>query len=111
MAIVRAVSGVGIKEGSELTRPSCGEAGASLLSGIGVHAEYSADDIDAPGAGPGEYPFTRGIHRDMYRGRTWTMRQFAGFGSARDTNRRFHYLLGQGQQGLSTAFDMPTLMG
>ncbi|MDQ7842899.1 MAG: methylmalonyl-CoA mutase family protein [Armatimonadota bacterium] len=60
---------------------------------------------------PGEYPFTRGIHPTMYRGRLWTMRQFAGFGSAEDSNRRFHYLLEQGQTGLSVAFDMPTLMG
>jgi methylmalonyl-CoA mutase N-terminal domain/subunit len=60
---------------------------------------------------PGEYPFTRGIHATMYRGRLWTMRQFAGFGTAEDTNRRFHYLLDQGQTGLSVAFDMPTLMG
>ncbi len=60
---------------------------------------------------PGEYPFTRGIHPTMYRGRLWTMRQFAGFGSAEDTNRRFHYLLERGQTGLSVAFDMPTLMG
>ncbi len=60
---------------------------------------------------PGEYPFTRGIHPTMYRGRLWTMREFAGFGSAEDTNRRFHYLLKQGQTGLSVAFDMPTLMG
>lgn len=60
---------------------------------------------------PGSYPFTRGIHNTMYRGRLWTMRQFAGFGSPQDTNRRFKYLMGQGQTGLSTAFDMPTLMG
>jgi len=60
---------------------------------------------------PGEYPFTRGIHPTMYRERLWTMRQFAGFGSADDSNRRFHYLLEQGQTGLSVAFDMPTLMG
>lgn len=60
---------------------------------------------------PGSYPFTRGIHSTMYRGRLWTMRQFAGFGTPEDTNRRFKYLLGQGQTGLSTAFDMPTLMG
>ncbi len=60
---------------------------------------------------PGEYPYTRGIHPTMYRGRLWTMRQFAGFGSAEDTNRRFHYLLEHGQTGLSVAFDMPTLMG
>lgn len=60
---------------------------------------------------PGCYPFTRGIHADMYRGRLWTMRQFAGFGTARQTNERFQFLLGQGQTGLSTAFDLPTLMG
>ncbi|MDH3283832.1 MAG: methylmalonyl-CoA mutase family protein, partial [Acidobacteriota bacterium] len=60
---------------------------------------------------PGEYPFTRGIHGTMHRGRLWTMRMFAGFGAAEDTNRRFKYLLEHGQTGLSTAFDMPTLMG
>jgi methylmalonyl-CoA mutase, N-terminal domain len=60
---------------------------------------------------PGEYPFTRGIHPSMYRGRLWTMRQFAGFGTSEETNERFHYLLEHGQTGLSTAFDMPSLMG
>lgn len=60
---------------------------------------------------PGEYPFTRGIHPTMYRGRLWTMRQFSGFGTAEDTNRRFKYLLAQGQTGLSVAFHLPTLMG
>ncbi|MBA2546520.1 MAG: methylmalonyl-CoA mutase family protein [Solirubrobacterales bacterium] len=60
---------------------------------------------------PGEYPFTRGVYPSMYRGRLWTMRQFAGFGTAEETNERFHYLLEHGQTGLSTAFDMPTLMG
>src|SRR5215831_6761314 len=60
---------------------------------------------------PGEFPFTRGIHPTMYRGKLWTMRQFAGFGSAEDTNARFAYLLEHGQTGLSTAFDLPTLMG
>ena len=60
---------------------------------------------------PGQPPYTRGIHGTMYRGRLWTMRQFAGFGSAEDTNQRFRYLLGQGQTGLSVAFDLPTLMG
>ncbi len=60
---------------------------------------------------PGEYPFTRGIHPTMYRARTWTMRMFAGFGTAEETNERFKYLLGQGQTGLSVAFDLPTLMG
>ena len=60
---------------------------------------------------PGEFPYTRGIHYNMYRGRLWTMRQFAGFGTPRDTNRRFKYLLEKGQMGLSVAFDLPTLMG
>jgi len=60
---------------------------------------------------PGEFPYTRGPYPTMYRGRTWTMRQFAGFGSAEDTNERFHYLIDEGQTGLSTAFDMPSLMG
>jgi methylmalonyl-CoA mutase N-terminal domain/subunit len=60
---------------------------------------------------PGEFPYTRGIHSTMYRGRLWTMRMFAGFGSARETNERFKYLLKQGQTGLSTAFDLPTLYG
>ena len=60
---------------------------------------------------PGEPPYTRGIYPSMYRGRVWTMRQFAGFGTAEETNARFRYLLAHGQTGLSTAFDMPTLMG
>src|SRR3984893_16374148 len=60
---------------------------------------------------PGQPPYTRGIHPTMYRGRLWTMRQFAGFGTAEDTNARFRYLLAQGQTGLSVAFDLPTLMG
>src|SRR5688572_6431447 len=60
---------------------------------------------------PGEYPFTRGVQPTMYRGRPWTMRQYAGFGRAEDANRRYHYLLGSGQTGLSVAFDLPTQMG
>src|SRR6266571_5137270 len=60
---------------------------------------------------PGRFPFTRGIQSTMYRGRLWTMRQYAGFGTAAETNRRFHYLLEQGQSGLSVAFDLPTQMG
>ncbi|MDP9228295.1 MAG: methylmalonyl-CoA mutase family protein, partial [Actinomycetota bacterium] len=67
--------------------------------------------IDRDVGYPGEYPFTRGVYPSMYRGRMWTMRQFAGFGTAEETNERFRYLLDQGQTGLSTAFDMPTLMG
>ena len=60
---------------------------------------------------PGQYPYTRGIHPNLYRGKLWTMRQFSGFGSPLETNQRFKYLLKQGQTGLSVAFDMPTLMG
>jgi methylmalonyl-CoA mutase N-terminal domain/subunit len=68
-------------------------------------------DLERDLAKPGEYPYTRGIHPSMYRGRLWTMRQFAGFGNAKQTNERYHFLLAQGQMGLSVAFDMPTLMG
>ena len=90
------------------------ESIASTQSGIPVKLCYQAADAarfcDTLGA-PGEYPYTRGVHADMYRGKPWTMRMFAGFGTPEDTNRRFKYLLSQGQTGLSTAFDMPTLMG
>ncbi|PSP78823.1 methylmalonyl-CoA mutase [Halobacteriales archaeon QS_4_69_225] len=68
-------------------------------------------DYDGDLGYPGEPPYTRGVYPTMYRGRTWTMRQFAGFGTAEETNERFHYLIDNGQTGLSTAFDMPTLMG
>ena len=70
------------------------------------HIDYQRDLGD-----PGDFPYTRGIHKNMYRGRLWTIRQFAGFGTAKDTNERFHYLLKNGQMGLSVAFDLPTLMG
>ncbi|HLE43005.1 MAG TPA: methylmalonyl-CoA mutase family protein, partial [Methylomirabilota bacterium] len=84
-------------------------------SGLPVHRVYTPEDV----AGtpfeeiglPGRYPFTRGPYPTMYRGRLWTMRQIAGYGTGEDTNRRFHYLIGQGQTGLSVDFDMPTLMG
>src|SRR5947207_3951033 len=73
---------------------------------------YRPNSADGQGIGePGEFPYTRGIQPNMYRGRLWTMRQYAGFGSAAETNRRFKYLLSQGQTGLSTAFDLPTQMG
>jgi methylmalonyl-CoA mutase N-terminal domain/subunit len=68
-------------------------------------------DLEGELGKPGDFPFTRGIHHNMYQGRIWTMRQFSGFGTAKDTNKRFKYLLEKGQTGLSTAFDMPTLMG
>ena len=80
------------------------------LDPLYVPSETNGDYDRALGY-PGEYPYTRGVYGSMYRGRLWTMRQFAGFGLAEDTNARFHYLLSQGQDGLSTAFDMPTLMG
>ncbi len=86
------------------------------LSGTPVERVYGpagVADLDpaADLAEPGEYPFTRGIHPDMYRGKLWTMRQFSGFATPRETNRRYRYLLEQGQSGLSVAFDLPTLMG
>ncbi len=88
----------------------------STLSDIPVDPLYTAEDL--PGFTPerdlglpGEFPYTRGVYPSMYRGRLWTMRQFAGFGSAEDTNARFQYLRAHGVTGLSTAFDMPTLMG
>jgi methylmalonyl-CoA mutase N-terminal domain/subunit len=80
-------------------------------SGIEVKACYGPSTGRAPEAPPGTYPFTRGIHSDMYRGRLWTMRQYAGYGSAEATNARFRYLLDAGQTGLSVAFDLPTQMG
>ncbi|HKT34652.1 MAG TPA: methylmalonyl-CoA mutase family protein [Nitrospira sp.] len=86
------------------------------LSGLEINRVYTADDLknwspEEDLGAPGSYPYTRGVYPTMYRGRLWTMRQFAGFGSANDTNHRFKYLLEHGQTGLSVAFDMPTLMG
>ncbi len=86
------------------------------ISGRPVQVVYGPDDLadfepDSELGEPGEFPFTRGPHPEMYRKQLWTMRQFAGFGTPAQTNERFHYLLGQGQTGLSTAFDLPTLMG
>ncbi|HEV7732563.1 MAG TPA: methylmalonyl-CoA mutase family protein [Candidatus Binatia bacterium] len=87
----------------------------STISDMQVEPLYTQDDLPADAIDriglPGEFPYTRGVHPGMYRARLWTMRQFAGFGTAEDTNARFHFLLKQGQTGLSTAFDMPTLMG
>jgi len=93
-----------------------GEAVRRTISGTPIDAVYGPEtavgrDYERDLGDPGQYPYTRGIHPTMYRGRLWTMRQFAGFGTARETNERFHYLLKQGQTGLSVAFDMPTLMG
>jgi methylmalonyl-CoA mutase N-terminal domain/subunit len=80
-------------------------------SGIEVKPVYTREDADVELELPGEYPFTRGPYRDMYRGRPWTMRQYAGFASAEETNARFRYLLERGQTGLSVAFDLPTQLG
>jgi len=88
----------------------------STVSDKEIKNLYTPEDVAGEDFGndlgfPGEYPFTRGVQPSMYRGRLWTMRMFAGLGSAKDTNKRFHHLVKEGQTGLSTAFDMPTLMG
>jgi methylmalonyl-CoA mutase N-terminal domain/subunit len=80
-------------------------------SGIEIKAVYTSEDAEGELELPGEYPFTRGPYRDMYRGRPWTIRQYAGFASAAETNQRFRYLLDRGQSGLSIAFDLPTQLG
>jgi methylmalonyl-CoA mutase N-terminal domain/subunit len=91
------------------------EAERSTISGHPIEPLYTGEDLPADAeeriGSPGSYPFTRGPYPSMYRGKPWTMRQFAGFGTVEETNERFHYLLDHGQTGLSTAFDMPTLMG
>src|SRR2546423_9629157 len=88
----------------------------TTVSSVPIKPLYTPDDLpgfdpDTHLGYPGQYPFTRGVHASMYRSRLWTMRQFAGFGTARQTNERFKFLLEKGQTGLSTAFDLPTLMG
>ncbi|MBI2895374.1 MAG: methylmalonyl-CoA mutase [Deltaproteobacteria bacterium] len=103
------------RERSDADGPSSRQSRFSTISDLELPAFLTPADKDVrylEDLGfPGEYPFTRGVQRTMYRGRLWTMRQFAGFGSPEDTNARFRYLLSQGQTGLSTAFDFPTLMG
>src|SRR6476659_4604759 len=96
-------------------KPERGGELFSTISGLENEPLYTPDrveiDYERDLGWPGAYPFTRGVYPSMYRGRLWTMRQFAGFGGAEETNARFRYLLDHGQTGLSTAFDMPTLMG
>src|ERR1700692_327902 len=88
------------------------EAARITLAGIPLQPAYNAADLSVPSVSPpGEFPYTRGIHPTMYRGRLWTMRQFSGFATPEETNQRYLYLLSQGQTGLSVAFDLPTLMG
>jgi methylmalonyl-CoA mutase N-terminal domain/subunit len=110
----------GMAEGAT-SAAQTGTPAPRTLSGEPVEALYTEQDLPAgiggvggiedPLGRPGQYPFTRGVYESMYRGRLWTMRQFAGFGTSEETNERFHYLLEHGQTGLSTAFDMPSLMG
>jgi methylmalonyl-CoA mutase, N-terminal domain len=103
------------KQRPEYAVPERVERELSTMSGHPIEPLYDESDLSGDPAekigAPGEYPFTRGPYPSMYRGRLWTMRQFAGFGTVEETNERFHYLLDHGQTGLSTAFDMPTLMG
>jgi methylmalonyl-CoA mutase N-terminal domain/subunit len=91
------------------------EAEFSTMSGVPIKPLYTPDDVEGDYEEklgyPGEYPYTRGVYPNMYRGRLWTVRQFAGYGDPEETNKRFKYLLEHGQNGLSVAFDMPTLMG
>src|SRR3954449_9036639 len=100
----------------ELAKSPVREQPPTTVSGRPIEPLYTPDDLNGSSGEsedqyPGQYPFTRGIHASMYRGRLWTMRQFAGFGTPRQTNERFKFLLEKGQTGLSTAFDLPTLMG
>src|SRR5688572_11199213 len=85
-------------------------------SGIPIKEVYTDADIagmqdELANAAPGKFPFTRGVQSDMYRGKLWTMRQYAGFSTAEESNKRYHYLLSQGVSGLSVAFDLPTQIG
>ncbi|HZX11001.1 MAG TPA: methylmalonyl-CoA mutase family protein, partial [Acidobacteriota bacterium] len=99
-----------------MKKTKAGEKTLTTISGKKIKELYIPEDLEDFGykkdlSFPGEYPYTRGIHPTMYHGRLWTMRQFSGFGSAEDTNKRYKYLLKQGQTGLSVAFHLPTLMG
>jgi methylmalonyl-CoA mutase N-terminal domain/subunit len=99
-----------------MSNPRAAERRFTTLSGVPVKPCYTPDDLpdldpQRDLGAPGEFPYTRGIHRTGYRGKLWTMRQFSGFATPEETNRRYHYLLEQGQTGLSVAFDLPTLMG
>src|SRR3954449_6852963 len=104
-----------MRERMAATEDKATEELRSTISGVEVEPLYTPANVsvdhDRDLGMPGEFPFTRGVYPSMYRGRLWTMRQFAGFGTAAETNERFRYLLEHGQTGLSTAFDMPTLMG
>src|ERR1700682_6520568 len=96
--------------------PAMSERPFTTISGVPIEPLYGPEhlrDLDPARdvSEPGQFPYTRDIHESMYRGKLWTMRQFSGFATPEETNRRYHYLLEQGQTGLSVAFDLPTLMG
>ncbi len=111
MGMGAARGGDGDKESKDARVREDGVA-SSTISGIEISPLYTSADLRADvEQKPAEFPYTRGIHESGYRGRLWTMRQFSGFATAAETNRRYHYLLQNGQTGLSVAFDMPTLMG
>ncbi len=99
------------RSSSRRREEECTTTSGAPVPPLGAPGEVSATDFLRDIGFPGQFPFTRGLHASGYRGRLWTMRQFAGFGTARDTNKRYLYLLEHGQTGLSVAFDMPTLMG
>src|SRR6516164_4934774 len=98
------------------SKPDEAAADPTTTSQVPVHPLYTPDDLNGwsyqENLGyPGEFPYTRGVQPTMYRGRLWTMRQYAGMGDAEESNRRYRYLLGQGTTGLSVAFDLPTQVG
>ena len=106
----------GVADSADTPQPAFPASSGTTLSGIPVKTLYAPEDLtdfdpQASLGSPGEFPYTRGIHPTMYRGKLWTMRQYAGFGTARQSNARYRYLLAQGQTGLSVAFDLPTQMG
>jgi methylmalonyl-CoA mutase N-terminal domain/subunit len=94
-----------------MAEPNGSTDGVLNDSGLQLKPVYTAADVSGEQAPPGDYPFTRGIRKDMYRGRLWTMRQYAGFGTAAESNKRYRFLLDHGQTGLSVAFDLPTQIG
>jgi methylmalonyl-CoA mutase N-terminal domain/subunit len=105
-----------VADSVETPQPAFPASSGTTLSGTPLKTVYTSEDLtdfdpQSSLGSPGEFPYTRGIHPTMYRGKLWTMRQYAGFGTARQSNARYRYLLAQGQTGLSVAFDLPTQMG
>src|SRR5579863_2371909 len=105
-----------VADSAETPQPAFPASSGTTLSGTPLKTVYAPEDLadfdpQSSLGSPGEFPYTRGIYTTMYRGKLWTMRQYAGFGTARQSNARYRYLLAQGQTGLSVAFDLPTQMG